>query len=685
MKKILFSLLVFSFVTTCLQAQPINRATPSTMRKTGDEAYEKGDYYNALDWYDQTYKEAPDTELALRMAELNYILRDYRRAESYFRRVLRRDKKGEYADKRFYLARAMKMNGKYEESIEEFVQFIEETKDAKLKAMAKNELTGAEFAIDMEPVNGVEVKHAGREINSYSTESSPMLSTDGQNVYYASISTKEIITLDEKAGDYHSKIYIASKDERKGWDDPQALDQVINRPGYHTGNPKFTRDGDLMYFTRTRLDLNEVVESKIYISPRSGSGWGAANEVAGVNGDFLAKHPAMGELYGEDVMFFVSDMDGGYGGDDIYYAKRKADDAFGDPINLGPTINSEGNEASPFYKDGILYFSSDGFPTAGGFDIFKSEWDGASWSRPENMGLGYNSSVDDLYFTIDAEGYKGFLVSNREGTRSLKSKTCCDDIFEVNIARIIADLNVFVYDGAAKLNRQRQAPPLNDVEIQLIEMTDNTMGANNTKNSGPESNTVNFALGLDLAFRVVASKEGYYPDTLEFNSVGLLESTTFTKEFTLQPLPPPPPEEQYETFTINEPIRLNRIYYDLDDDKILPASEPDLQIVLELMNEYNDMVIEMGSHTDSQGRFAYNERLSQRRADSAKAWLTERGIVADRIKTKGYGETQILNHCTNGVRCSDDEHRFNRRTVFTIIEGPTEIKIEKKRLKKTIN
>jgi outer membrane protein OmpA-like peptidoglycan-associated protein len=100
------------------------------------------------------------------------------------------------------------------------------------------------------------------------------------------------------------------------------------------------------------------------------------------------------------------------------------------------------------------------------------------------------------------------------------------------------------------------------------------------------------------------------------------------------------------------------------------------------MNQYPDMVIELASHTDSQGRYAYNERLSQRRADSATKWLVEKGVPAERMQAKGYGETQILNHCTNGVKCSDEEHRFNRRTVFTIIAGPTEIKIEKKRLKK---
>ncbi|HPN70176.1 MAG TPA: OmpA family protein, partial [Saprospiraceae bacterium] len=122
---------------------------------------------------------------------------------------------------------------------------------------------------------------------------------------------------------------------------------------------------------------------------------------------------------------------------------------------------------------------------------------------------------------------------------------------------------------------------------------------------------------------------------------------------------------------------LNNIYYDLDKWDILPDAEQDLSYIEELMIEYPDMVIELGSHTDAQGENAYNQKLSQKRAESARDWLTNEGIAADRIKAVGYGESVILNKCKNGVRCTDDEHRQNRRTEFKIIAGPTTIKIKK--------
>ncbi|MDQ3016936.1 MAG: DUF1573 domain-containing protein, partial [Bacteroidota bacterium] len=132
-----------------------------------------------------------------------------------------------------------------------------------------------------------------------------------------------------------------------------------------------------------------------------------------------------------------------------------------------------------------------------------------------------------------------------------------------------------------------------------------------------------------------------------------------------------------ETVTINEPIRLNNIYYDYDDDKILVDAEKDLSFLLDLMKKYPDMVIELSSHTDSRGNDAYNERLSQRRAQSAKNWLVSRGVSEKRIEAVGYGEDLILNQCINGIDCTDDEHRFNRRTEFKILSGPTTIEVKK--------
>jgi peptidoglycan-associated lipoprotein len=143
-------------------------------------------------------------------------------------------------------------------------------------------------------------------------------------------------------------------------------------------------------------------------------------------------------------------------------------------------------------------------------------------------------------------------------------------------------------------------------------------------------------------------------------------------------------EPETETLTIYEPIRLNNIYYDLDDDKILPDAEGDLDFIYDLMIKYPDMVIELSSHTDSRGKDNYNLDLSQRRANSAKQYLVLRGIEEPRIKPVGYGEKRIINRCSNGVDCSEEEHRRNRRTEFTIIEGPQTIEVRRDQKKSAI-
>jgi peptidoglycan-associated lipoprotein len=191
-------------------------------------------------------------------------------------------------------------------------------------------------------------------------------------------------------------------------------------------------------------------------------------------------------------------------------------------------------------------------------------------------------------------------------------------------------------------------------------------------------NNFSFLLDADKTYKAYISREGFYPDSITFNTNGIFDDYTVKKTLVLRPRPV---AEEYDQYSINEPIRLNNIYYDLDKDNILPAAERDLGYLRELMEQYADMIIELSSHTDSQGDSPYNQKLSQRRADSAKRWLVNEGITATRIKTVGYGEKVLLNRCKNGVKCSDEEHQVNRRTEFKIIAGPETILVKKDRMK----
>lgn len=665
-------ILIFCFFATgvlSVTAQPLNRSTSKTNITLAEARFDSMDYYNSLDYY-MKYQEENKKDLSIqaKIAELNFILRDYKKAVNWYARVLNKDKKGEYSHLKYNYARALKMDESYEDAILAFSDVIANTQDPVLKKMAETELKGCQIAPKMEQNSRLTVTNLGKTINKATTDASPFITPDGTQLFYASLNSDSAVTLDGKVEDYFLKIYSSKKDGDK-WTAGELLNDQVNREGYYTGNPSISRDGKRMYFNRALLSGNIMTESKIYVVTLGPDGWGAPKEVAGVNGDFIAKHPMTGELFGKEVLFFSSNMPGGHGGFDIYYATYKADDVYTDPVNLGTSINTIADEVTPFYKDGKLYFSSEGYPGMGGLDIFSSTWNGTGWSVPANLGKGFNSSVDDMYFTIDDAGYNGFLVSNRPGGRSLKSKTCCDDIYSFNIEKFKANVNTQVFDASSgKVVQQYNA--------QLIEMTQDKMGATETKNSG-KSNSVDFPLVLEKSYAIIISKDGYYPDTIKsINTVALTKDETFKYKVNLKPKEP-----EFEIYSTEEPIRLNNIYYDYNDDKILPSAEGDLSLIFDLMKQYSDMVIELSSHTDARGDDDYNMKLSQRRANSAKNWLVKKGIAGERIQAVGYGETKILNKCVNDIECTDDEHRFNRRTEFKIVSGPTSIKIEKKRLK----
>jgi peptidoglycan-associated lipoprotein len=693
--------------------QPLNRPTYAMMVQTAEEQMEKKDYYRALEWYEKAYDESKDIEMAIIIADLSYMLRDYRNSEKWYVRALKPTRKNkkvdEYQEKRFEYARSLKMNEKYDEAIEEFNKFISISKDPVRQELAELEKVGCEFGRVAKPVDGVTITHGGKEINGKNSEYSPFLSADNKELYFAALVGDDIIVVadkpaaddktkvdlgtktDEGTSDYFSKIYKSTKGD-KGWGKPEPLDGNVNRPEFFNVNNSIAPDGNRMFFNRELLDGHILKESKIYVSQNNGGTWGAANELSGVNGNFIAKSPAVGELFGREVLFFASNMEGGQGGYDLYYSTYKGNGQYGDPVNLGPKINSIGDEDTPFYRDGVLYFSSTGHPGLGGYDIFMSTWNGTMWSKPTNMGKGYNSSVDDLYFMLDKEGYTGLLASNRiaEGSRSVHSKTCCNDIYNVFLKKIEADILATAFDAETK-------EPLNGVTFELIELQGETPKTVDTKTNGG-ANTYDAVLELDRSYIIIASAENYSNDTVRFNTVGLFDSKSYKERLNLKP------GRITKKIVRNEPFVLENILYDFDDDKILPPAEGDLQVIYDLMNTYPDMVIELSSHTDARGDDNYNRNLSQRRAESARRWLTGKGIVRNRIEAKGYGEGQpktvdakanakfpylkvgdvlteeYINKLLPDSVKFEAAHQLNRRTEFKILSGPTSITIEEEQL-----
>ena len=659
-----------------MEAQPVSSVSYETMIKVADESAEKKDYANAIDWFEKAYKESKDKDLKIVIGDLQMLLRDYKKAARAYDRALKRDKDGTYEYIRVDYAKALKYQGLYREALAELRTVASTTDDDSTKQIALFEIDGIEkmdtYAQNLEAV----IDFAGKKINSGSGENSPMRFNDG-SLYFSSFNRKTAIEIDDEEG-YEAKIYSAAKDDEGEYEKPKALNKRINREGYNSAGVSFSGDGRIMYFTRAKLNVNEIEESVIYKAPRTDSGWGAAEDVENINGDYIAMHPIEGELFGNKVLFFTANMEGGFGGYDLYYSTMTGEN-YSTPVNLGESINTKGDEVTPFYQNGTLYFSTDGRPGLGGFDIWYATWNGSSFEDITNMGFNYNSAQDDQYLRFTPGGSSGFMTSNRphKDKRKLKgSDTCCDDIYTIQLREIVIDLLVNVND---------ENGPLKEATVELIDLSiaDETDGMQSKTNV--IGNDFNFLLDADHKYRVVVSKEGYYPDTtVSFNTVGLLDSYTVKKNVTLKPLPPTEPTEEDGIVIIeaNKPIRLNNIYYDFDKWNILPDAEDDLAYLKSLMDDYPDMVIELSSHTDARGESPYNQRLSQKRAQSAKNWLVADGVNTQRIKAVGYGEAVITNQCVDGVRCSDSEHRINRRTEFKIIAGPKTIKIKTEVIRK---
>lgn len=668
--------LVMIVIGGMAQAQPYHEPTYEQLLNAANETYKTHFYSNAIDLYRQCYRISDNDTLLYKIAELYYLLRDYKPAQRYYKRIFRTTDPEEVSDysTMFLYARTEKTLGDYNKAYNIYQAFIKLSDNDSLKQLARNDIEGMVSATAYKKRYDLYITSLEEPINSPFSEYAPEEGPDG-GLYWTSFDRSTTIKFGKEGeassdkssedDDWYAHITRSHKGKDGKWAEPQKLSEKINRPLVHTTNNSITPDGNYMYLNRQIISGHKAIKSDILISKNNGEGWGSPQKLETLNGEYLALYPTYGELYGEEVVFFASDMPGSMGGLDIYYAPREGEFTYGAPVNLGEAINSLGDERTPYYVNGILYFSSDGHPGQGGLDIFKSTWDGVKWSEPVNLGLGYNSRYDDYYFKTDAEEKNGYLVSNRpnEKMRSLKGETCCDDIYKVGIREIELDVLVTVFSNGK---------PLLNATAEVVETVDGKITDNSTSLTSPKGNAYRFPLQADKTYRIYVSKDGYTTDSSDLSTMGVIQSYTYKKQFTLERTEP-----EMTTIYINEPIRLSNIYYNFDEADILPESEPTLNAIYDLMNTYEKMVIELSAHTDSRGSDQYNLELSQERAESAKEYLVNRGIAPDRIIARGYGETKILNGCTNGVECTEEQHRFNRRTEFKIVKGPKTIRVKK--------
>ncbi len=443
---------------------------------------------------------------------------------------------------------------------------------------------------------------------------------------------------------YLDLYYTQNKDGK--WENPTSIPGNVNGP-YHEGPSVLTKDGKTIYFTRSNYTKARLKKSsdntnnlQLFRATLDGEKWKDLKEFAYNSAEYSTGHPSLSP--DEKTLYFVSDMPGGFGGTDIYMCKLNGE-TWGAPINLGPTVNTSLDEMFPYFSanDTTLYFSSEGHTNMGGLDVFSTkQLADNKWGRPHNMGYPLNTTHDDFAFTMKPDLVTGYLSSNRETS---------DRIY--TFVRKKADPLAFTLVGT--ITDKTTGLPLINSKVEVIDMETNTKLEFYTGADGNYKTVIN----PNSDYSLVASKEKYSTATGDATTKGLTKSETIRRDFVLETFAP----------VVNKEFTLDNIYYDLDKYNIRPDAAVELDKIVKLMKEYPNMVIELGSHTDSRAPDQYNITLSENRAKAAVEYLVKRGISKDRLYWKGYGETRLVNGCANGVKCSEDDHQKNRRTTFKVL------------------
>lgn len=451
----------------------------------------------------------------------------------------------------------------------------------------------------------------------------------------------------------YTNLYSAKMDQN-GFGNPTRL-IVGSDTQVNDATAVFTSDGKTMFFTRNNSKLsgkskqNKQHDSllKLYKATKQSDGtWGQVEELPINSDNFNTAHPAL--TPDDRWLYFASDRKGTLGQSDLYRVELYEDGGYGSIENLGKTVNTEGRESFPFISsDFQLYFASDGHPGLGGMDVFVSKLNpNGSFGPVVNMGEPINSSMDDFGFYWDAKKATGFVSSNRVGASG------GDDIYLVSEKPCKQIIEGKVYDKKTKELLSNAKIILSDILYQK-----NDVVYTNDKGAYRISD-----LNCTINYSLKAEKETYntFQTSLELNS----DSAIHTFDIELEKL-----QNQVDINQgLSTNLKIEPIYFDFDKSNIRYDASIELKKIVEIMHKYPTMKIDIRSHTDSRGNDSYNLSLSNRRVKATINWMIKQGIEAARLSGRGYGETQLLNSCGNGVHCTEAEHQFNRRSEFIILE-----------------
>ena len=628
---------------------PIGLVAQDRTLKRAEKTFEKESYVSAIAIYERLANKGMGSEqLYERLGDANYFNANYVQAEKWYSQ--RYELKGSFSKEFLYrYAQSLKSAGNNEKAKQIMAQY---TKENPTELRAKSQMQSLAQQSIKKGSDGFTVQNINTN-TKYSDYSSTL---KADTLLFASARPRTMANqIYQRTAQPFTNLYYTVQ-QADGSYSKAELYSKNTFSIFHEASPVFTQDGNTMYYTQNEVKpTNErrVVNGryKIYKSVKENGKW--VNK--GVQ-DIFAKdsarvaHPALSA--DGKTLYFASDARGTFGQSDLFKVSINEDGSYTAPENLGNTINTEGRESYPFVtRDNILLFASDGHPGQGGFDIFALDLN-QKGALPVHLKEPINTAFDDFGLNWNRQTNRGVFTSNRpggQGDDDLYAFTNTKPFFEFDYnARIIGK----VLDKNTNL-------PLANTAIILYDSTGNELGKTTTNETG---DFVFEKVLSNATYTTRASKETYSTNDTR-PSLALYEREVHTTIILSQ--------DQYKLqqgLDLAKALSLRHIYFDLDKWNIRKDARVELEKIVEVLQQHPTIHIEIGSHTDSRQSKGYNQALSQRRAQSTLNYLVKRGINKNRLTAKGYGETQLTNHCSDGVSCSEAEHQLNRRSTFVIVK-----------------
>jgi len=633
----------------------------SSQRRKEERAYaafNAGEYFDAIDEFKDSYSKtkktdkASRTELVFMIAECYRLTNDPKNSETWYKLAVKASNSRPEAQYR--LAESLKKNGKYQQAIDEFKKYKQ---IAPSDPKADQEIRGCELAMEWQRNPEAYRVEELKDLNSKESDYSPSLGRDDYGlVYFTSArDDAEGNKTHGATGQGFTDIFESRIDKKSKWSIPVPVKGLNSE--FEDGTPCFTNDYKEIYFTRCEAGKREKKGCEIMNSKRSGDAWSEPKNIGILPDTMVAAHPALAT--DGLTLYFVSDLSGGFGGKDIWKSTRSSESGeWSKPVNLGPDINTNGDELFPYIRsDGTLYFSSDGLIGMGGLDIFKAtpQPDG-SW-LVQNMKSPINSSADDFGITFENDNEKGIFSSTRKGRGD-------DDLYTFELPPLRFNITGLVKD-------EKTGAVIEGSTIQLI-----ASDASNLQAETGKSGDFRFTLKPEVDYIFLASKKGFLNGKEKETTKGQVKSRDFMVTILLTP--------------IDRPIELPNIFYDFGKWDLRPESMVSLDKLVETLNDNPNVTIELMSHTDSRDTEEYNLELSQKRAQSVVQYLIEKGVEPERLSAKGYGESSpkvvdaaiaaqspflkvgatLTEQYINSLASEEQKeiaHQINRRTEFRVL------------------